>query len=90
MVDVTTPQPDHAAILAALAVLFDPADVIELRAFPKGRKRTEAGYFDSAHWQDLANHAARLSDAGAAVYITTRASPPKSNKSPPELNRVCD
>lgn len=70
MVDVTTPQPDHAAILAALAVLFDPADVIELRAFPKGRKRTEAGYFDSAHWQDLANHAARLSDAGAAVYIT--------------------
>jgi hypothetical protein len=29
------PQPDKAAILDTLAALFDPADVIELRAFPK-------------------------------------------------------
>ena len=67
----TTTTPDKAAILAALAVLFDPADVIELRAFAKGgKKRTDAGYFDSAHWPDLANHAAQLSNSGAAVYIT--------------------
>ena len=43
---MTAPNPDTAAILAALAVLFTPDDVIELRAFPKGRKRTDAGYFD--------------------------------------------
>ena len=64
------PSPDKAAILAALAVLFDPGDVIELRAFHRGRKRTDAGYFDSDHWEVLADHAARLSASGAAVYIT--------------------
>ncbi len=64
------PSPDKAAVLAALAVLFDPGDVIELRAFPKGRKRTDAGYFDADHWDALADHAARLSAGGAAVYIT--------------------
>lgn len=62
--------PDKAAILAALGILFTPDDVIELRAFPKGRKRTDAGYFDSAHWPDLAEHAAQLSNNGAAVYVT--------------------
>ncbi len=66
----TAPSPDKTAILAALAVLFDPGDVIELRAFPKGRKRTDAGYFDADHWDALADHAARLSASGAAVYIT--------------------
>ncbi|MBK9442904.1 MAG: DUF3987 domain-containing protein [Comamonadaceae bacterium] len=70
MSNTTTPTPDKAAILAALAVMFTPDDVIELRAFPKGRKRTDAGYFDSAHWPDLAEHAAQLSNNGAAVYIT--------------------
>ncbi len=64
------PSPDKTAILAALAVLFDPGDVIELRAFHKGRKRTDAGYFDANHWDVLADHAARLSASGAAVYIT--------------------
>ena len=68
---MTTPTPDAAAILAALAVLFTPDDVIELRAFPKGgRKRTDAGYFDGQHWPQLAEHAARLSASGAAVYVT--------------------
>ena len=76
MTEVATPPevvaatPDKSAILAALAVMFTPADVVELRAFPKGRKRTDAGYFDYAHWGDLADHAARLSTAGAAVYVT--------------------
>lgn len=67
---MNAPAPDKAAILAALAVLFTPDDVIELRAFPKGRKRTDAGYFDRQHWPELAEHAARLSTSGAAVYVT--------------------
>lgn len=64
------PIPDKAAILATLAVLFDPADVVELRAFPKGRKRTDAGYFDGAHWGELADYATCMSASGDAVYIT--------------------
>lgn len=70
MIDATIPQPDKAAILAALQVMFDPADVIELRAFHKGRKRIDSGYFDSAHWPDLADLAAQLSTNGSAVYVT--------------------
>lgn len=70
MAPLLAPSPDKAAILAALAVLFDPDDVVELRAFPKGRKRTEAGYFDSAHWDDLADYATLMSASGTAVYIT--------------------
>ena len=63
--------PDKAAILAALAVLFAPDDVIELRAFAKGgKKRTDAGYFDAAHWSELTERAAALSNGGFAVYIT--------------------
>lgn len=67
---MNAPAPDKAAILAALAVLFTLDDVIELRAFPKGRKRTDAGYFDAEHWTELAEHAERLSTSGAAVYVT--------------------
>jgi hypothetical protein len=71
MNDFTIPTPDKTAILAALAVLFTPDDVIELRAFAKGgKKRTDAGYFDAAHWPDLADHAVRLSQGGMAVYVT--------------------
>ena len=51
------PKPDKAAIRSALAVLFAPGDVVELRAFPTGRKRTDAGYFDFDHWDALADHA---------------------------------
>ena len=66
-----TPSPNKAAILAALAALFDPADVVELRALhTKGRKQTDAGYFDADHWDEMADYATCLSDSGAAVYIT--------------------
>ena len=68
--EISAPSPDASAILAALSVLFTPNDVIELRAFPKGRKRTDAGYFDGQHSQELAEQAARLSASGAAVYVT--------------------
>ena len=64
------PTPDKAAILDALKVLFDPDDVVELRAFAKGRKRTDAGYFDADHWDKLADYATCMSASGAAVYIT--------------------
>ncbi|CAJ9609122.1 phage/plasmid primase, P4 family [Burkholderia pseudomallei] len=67
---LSRPQPDKAAILEALAAMFDPADVIELRAFHKGKKRTDAGYFDGAHWPDLADAAVCLNRAGAACYVT--------------------
>jgi hypothetical protein len=56
----TIPRADQAAIIKALAALFPPDDVIELRSFPKGRKRTDAGYFDGDHRHQLAEHAAML------------------------------
>ena len=67
---IDSPTPDKAAILGALAVLFTSDDVIELRSFQKGKKRTDAGYFDAGHWSQLAEQAVRLSASGAAVYIT--------------------
>lgn len=67
----TAPAPDQAGMLAALKVLFDPADVVELRAlYTKGRKRTAAGYFDAGHWPGLVASAAQMNAAGAAVYVT--------------------
>lgn len=66
----TKPKPDKAAMLAALAALFEPGDVIELRAFPRGRKRTDAGYFDGEHREALVEAAAKLNADGAAVYVT--------------------
>jgi hypothetical protein len=66
----TIPRADQAAIIKALAALFPPDDVIELRSFPKGRKRTDAGYFDGDHRHQLAEHAAMLNRNGAAVYVT--------------------
>ncbi len=66
-----TPEPDKAAILETLRALFEPTDVIELRAFHKGgRKRTDAGYFDGDHRDALADAAVRLNTKGAAVYVT--------------------
>ena len=65
------PTSNEAAILNALKVLCDPADVVELRALTsKGRKRTDSGYFDADHWDDLAEYAKCLSESGAAVYFT--------------------
>lgn len=78
------PTPDTAAMLQALNVLFEPSDIIELRAFAKGRKRTDAGYFDGDHRQDLAEHAARLNRNGAAVYITLNTIDPQL------LGRYCN
>jgi hypothetical protein len=43
--------------------------VIELRALHKSRKRTDAGYFDAGHRQQLIEAAAKLNERGAAVYV---------------------
>lgn len=64
------PMADKDIILAALPMLFAPDDVVELRVLHKGKKRTDAGYFDKAHWRELAEHAAKLNAQGAAVYVT--------------------
>lgn len=64
------PTPDKAAILAALDVMFDPDDVIELRVVHKGKTRPAAGYFDGAHRANLADAAVRLNRRGAATYVT--------------------
>ncbi len=50
--------------------MFAPDEVIELRSFAKGRKRTDAGYFDGEHRQEAAEHAVRLNQCGGAVYVT--------------------
>ena len=64
------PTPSKDVILSALAVLFEPDQVIEMRAFPKGRKQTISGYFDHSHWSNLADQAVQLNASGAAVYVT--------------------
>lgn len=70
MTTAATPRPDPEQIARALSVLH-PEGVIELRAlFQRGRKRTAAGYFDTEHRAELVEHAAKLNQQGAAVYIT--------------------
>src|SRR3954447_21343500 len=65
------PQADPKQIASALAAMFDPGDVVELRAINKrGRKRVDAGYFDGDHRDVLAKEARRLNAAGAAVYVS--------------------
>lgn len=82
--ELPKPKPDKAGMRAALDTMFDPDQVIELRALHKGRKRTDAGYFDGEHRDALVNEAARLNAAGAAVYVTM-------NKIDPQLlGRCCN
>jgi hypothetical protein len=65
-----TPAPDADEIRRTLGVLFAPDAVIELRAMHKGRKRTDAGYFDGAHREHFVDAATKLNAVGAAVYVT--------------------
>lgn len=70
MEQILTPKADKAAMLKALTYLHEPGDVVELRAFHKGKKQTDAGYFDAQHWEAMAAHAERLNNPGASIYIT--------------------
>ncbi len=63
-----TPGPDKGMIALTLSVLHPDEAVIELRALHKGRKRTDAGYFDHAHRAELVDVAARINQV-AAVYV---------------------
>jgi hypothetical protein len=66
----TAPSACIDEIRGAIDILHEPDAIVELRAiFSKGRKRTDAGYFDREHRQELAQHAARLNREGAAVYV---------------------
>lgn len=63
------PQPDTAEIRKALDILCGPA-VVEIRALHKRKKRTDAGYYDENHREDLVTAAVKLNKEDAAVYIT--------------------
>src|SRR5687768_10336342 len=64
------PMPDRMAILSAVQALYEEDQIIELRAFHKGKRRTDAGYFDADHREQLADEIAKLNAGGAAVYLT--------------------
>jgi hypothetical protein len=66
----TRPLPDKAVMAKALSALFGPNDIVELRAFPKGKNIVVAGYFDAEHMAALMEHAFQLNKAGALCYIT--------------------
>jgi hypothetical protein len=67
---MTRPTPDATEIERTLNTLFEPGDVIELRALHnKDRKRTDAGYYDGDHAADLVAAAVKLNRLGAAVYV---------------------
>jgi hypothetical protein len=69
--------PDREQIRRTLEVLHAPDAVIELRALHKGRKRTDAGYFDAEHRDQLVEEAIRLNAQGAAVYMVLNALDPQ-------------
>ena len=73
-VSAASPTPDKAGIQRSLLALFEPGDVIELRALHPaidgGKKAVSSGYFDGDHWQQLIDEAERLNLAGAQVYVT--------------------
>jgi len=62
-----TPSADRTEIIRALHVLYEPRDVVELRA-PESTQRTISGYFDD--FDALAAAAVRLSGTVPGVYVT--------------------
>jgi hypothetical protein len=61
------PHADREEIRRALALLFQPGDVVELRA-PGSRQGTLSGYFDDM--EALASAAVRWSGTVPAIYVT--------------------
>lgn len=60
-------KPDEPAIRAALQVLFQPGDVVELRAF-KHSRNTISGYYNDSN--QLAADAVRANAVAGGVYVT--------------------
>jgi len=63
----TPPNADPQAIRQGLAVLFEPGDVVELRAF-RNRRCTISGYYDDH--DKLATDAAKVNRTSGTVYVT--------------------
>ncbi len=63
----TSPTANVSEIRQALNVLFQPGDVVELRAF-KSRRCTVSGYYDD--FDKLASDAAKVNRVAGGVYIT--------------------
>jgi hypothetical protein len=59
-------------IRRAVEVLFEPGDVVELRAFKD--RTTASGYFDD--FEELIEQAAKLDSRGFAVYVTLNPAEP--------------
>lgn len=66
------PDENTGEIRRAIEVLFEPGDVVELRAFKD--KTTASGYFDD--FEELAEQAAKLDGRGFAVYVTLNPADP--------------
>lgn len=66
------PDENTGEIRRAIATLFEPGDVVELRAFKD--RTTASGYFDD--FEELAEQAAKLDGRGFAVYVTLNPADP--------------
>lgn len=64
------PVTSREEILNALNVLLDPDAIVELRAIKKSPNEVRSGCFDQSHWDDLADVAFELNQAGFNCYIT--------------------
>src|SRR5262245_3761438 len=63
-----SPTADRDEIARALAVLYEPGDVVELRAPDSGKFRTQSGYFDDL--DRLADAAYHLGGSPPATYVS--------------------
>lgn len=63
------PKPDTEEILKALKTLKTAGGVIELRLLHKNPKRTESGFFDEDHWEEMVQAAIKGNEKGTNVYF---------------------
>lgn len=61
---------DRTEIQRAISLLAGHGGVVELRILHAEKAGTVSGYFDSEHWQALAEEAFRWSGLAPAVYVT--------------------
>jgi hypothetical protein len=61
-------MPDASEIMRGLAVLFEPGDVVELRAPKAGRAGTISGYYNN--FERLAADAAKINKLAGGMYVT--------------------
>ncbi len=68
MTKTLTLSADLEEILRTLNILYEPDDIAELRVIRKGRKQVAAGYYDRAHWGELAKAAAE-NNVDSNIYV---------------------